>query len=294
MKISVTGAPGFLGRYIVNHLTDEGLECRCWRRLTSDCEGFNDPSLIDWIPGELNDSDSSQALVSGADVVVHGAVDWDRGRGIAQFAEKNVVGTLRLMELAADAGVERFIFIASCAVHEVILDDRNLDETHPLWPTSPYGAYKAAVEKFVHSYGFGQGWGVCSLRPTGIYGVRRPIERSKWFDLVRDVAEGKPVRSRAGGKEVHAADCAKAVGVLLKAPIEKIKGEAFSCYDMYISDEDVAAIAKGASGSDAEIGQLNQGCKHQIDTSKIRNLGMEFGGRPLLEKTVKELLAAVG
>ncbi len=52
----------------------------------------------------------------------------------------------------------RFVFISTCAVHDVILADRPLDEAHPLWPKSHYGAHKAALEKFVHSYGLGQGW----------------------------------------------------------------------------------------------------------------------------------------
>ena len=48
-----------------------------------------------------------------------------------------------------DHDVRRFVFIATCAVHDVILSDRPLDEAHPLWPKSHYGAHKAAIEKFV-------------------------------------------------------------------------------------------------------------------------------------------------
>jgi nucleoside-diphosphate-sugar epimerase len=49
-------------------------------------------------------------------------------------------------------------------VHDVILQDRPLDEAHPLWPKSHYGAHKAAIEKFVHSFGLGEGYAICSLR----------------------------------------------------------------------------------------------------------------------------------
>ena len=80
-----------------------------------------------------------------------------------------------------------------CAVHETILDDRPLDEAHPLWPHSHYGAHKAAIEAFVHSYGRGHGYPICALRPTGIYGLARPARASKWFDLI---AEGRPGRGR--------------------------------------------------------------------------------------------------
>ena len=77
-------------------------------------------------------------------------------------------------------------FFSTCAVHEVILDDRPLDETHPLWPTSHYGAHKAALEAFVHSYGLGQGWPICALRPTGIYGPRD----TEFLDIFKSIKNG--------------------------------------------------------------------------------------------------------
>ena len=49
-------------------------------------------------------------------------------------------------------------------------------------------AHKAAIEKFVHSYGWGHGYAICALRPTGIYGTALPIEESKWYGLVQAVA----------------------------------------------------------------------------------------------------------
>jgi nucleoside-diphosphate-sugar epimerase len=129
------------------------------------------------------------------------------------------------------------------------------------------------------------------VRPTGIYGLARPAEQSKWFSLVRDVAQGKPVQCTRGGKEVHAADVAQAIELLLKAP--GISGEAFNCYDRYISEYEVAAIARRLSGGKGEILGQPTAPKHQIETGKLRDLGMQFGGEPLLEQTVGELLAAV-
>src|SRR5262249_30865759 len=161
-------------------------------------------------------------------------------------------------------------------VHEVILDDRPLDETHPLWPTSPYGAHKAALEKFVHSYGLGQGWPICALRPTGIYGLNHPPRASRWFDLVGQVLRGEPIATAKGGKEVHAADVARAVALLLTTDGRAIAGQAFNCYDRYIAEEEVARIAKELTGSASAIASLNRGPKHQIVTAKLRALGMTF------------------
>jgi nucleoside-diphosphate-sugar epimerase len=211
---------------------------------------------------------------------------------LISFVEKNVLGTLTLIQAAIHHNVRRFVFISTCAVHDVILTDRMLDESHPLWPKSHYGAHKGAIEKFVHSFGLGQGYEICALRPTGIYGIARPVESSKWFKLVQDVKHGKPVNSQAGGKEVHAADVARAVNILLKAG--GIAGQAYNCYDMYISDEHVARMAKRLTGSDSEITEYNKSPKHQIMTDKLRRLGMTFGGEELLEKTVAEMLRYAG
>ncbi|MCP4590245.1 MAG: NAD(P)-dependent oxidoreductase [bacterium] len=298
MRIAVTGATGFLGRYVINHLTGAGHDCRCWYRPASDRSGFRSGGAdIDWIPGELGKQDDACALVEKTSAVVHAAL-YRPGAGfrgaegdVLEFVEKNVSGSLMLIEAARRAGVGRFVFIATCAVHEVILEDRKLDESHPLWPTSHYGAHKAALEKFIHSYGLGQGYDICSLRPTGIYGLAHPPAASRWFELVRQVKRGEPVRSRKGGKEVHAADVAKAVGVLLEA--DGVAGQAYNCYDHYVSEQRVAQIAKELSGSSSDIADLNSGPKHQIDTQKLRALGMEFGGEELLRSTIAEMLEHV-
>src|SRR5262249_5331418 len=161
-------------------------------------------------------------------------------------------------------------------------EDRPLDETHPLWPTSHYGAHKAALEAFVHSYGLGHGWPICALRPTGIYGLAHPAPASRWFELVGQALRGEAIHSARGGKEVHADDVARAVELLLRVDAQRIAGQSFNCYDLYVAEEHVAAIAKELSGSRSAIASLNRGPRHQIETKKIRELGMTFGSEPLL------------
>jgi hypothetical protein len=106
------------------------------------------------------------------------------------------------------------------------------------------------------------------------------------------VLRGERVESSRGGKEVHVADVARAVELLLRAEARAVAGHSFNCCDLYVAEEHVARIAKELTGSPSEIAALNRGPKHQIDTRKIRALGMTFGGEPLLRRTVAELVEA--
>jgi nucleoside-diphosphate-sugar epimerase len=100
---------------------------------------------------------------------------------------------------------------------------------------------------------------------------------------------GEDVHCSRGGKEVHSADVAQAVGILLTA--DGIAGEVFNCYDRHISELDVATIARELSGSASRIIGEPKRPKHQIATDKLRTLGMDFGGEDLLRQTVAELVA---
>ena len=298
MLIAITGATGFLGRYLVHYFAGASHRLRCWFRPSSDRSGFDAVnSQIEWLEGGLGARSAAESLVKGVDAVVHAALQWEGGsfrssghEGLEAFLEANLMGSLGLFQAARGAGVPRFVFVSTCAVYEVILGDRPLDETHPLWPNSHYGAHKAALEKFVHSYGLGEGWPICAVRPTGIYGLAHPANGSRWYDLVGQVVRGEPITSAKGGKEVHALDVARAVEVLLKADERSIAGQAFNCYDRYIAEQEVARIAKEITGSSSTITDLNRGPKNQIVTKKLQALGMAFDGEPLLRKTVQGLV----
>jgi len=119
--------------------------------------------------------------------------------------------------------------------------------------------------------------------------LNSPIEDSKWFDLIANVVAGKPVHPTGGGKEVHVSDVAKAIRVLLAAPAEKVAGEAFSCCDAFYSHRDVASLAKRVAASPADILGSQKSPKHQIETKKIRALGMKFSGMRTFERTVTDI-----
>lgn len=319
MKIAITGATGFLGRYITNRLLGAGHDCRCWYRQSSDRGGFTTgPATLTWLPGVLGDNAAVACLVAGVDAVVHAGVHRPPhgvGHRAADndptaFAQTNILGSLALIQAAHEAGVARFIFISSCGVHDVIRDDRPLDEAHPRWPLTHYGASKAAVEMFVHSFGLPHrvdrsaapthrhlsdksAWPICALRPVGIYGLRRPPSSGKWHGIVKRVLLGEPIEDASGGKEVHAHDVAGAVEVLLATDASRIAGQCFNCCDGYISAEQVARIAAQAAGSSSRITTVNRGPRHQIRSDKLTRLGVTFGGEPRVHTYVQELIASI-
>ncbi len=123
MRIALTGATGFIGRYIAAELVQAGHRLRCWHRSTSDRGGFEQlAGSLEWVEGDLGSAASGRALVEDTDAVVHAALYHPRGgfRGgegdLEQFVTSNIVGTIRLIEAARAAGVGRFVFISTCAV----------------------------------------------------------------------------------------------------------------------------------------------------------------------------------
>ncbi len=295
MRIAITGASGFLGRYIARELLTAGHECRGLIRPDSPRAGGKPP--IDWVTGSLADAVARRALVAGADAVIHAALDrpgdgfLDRPDDVAAFVDRNLLDSIRLIEAARDAGVGRFVVITSGAVHDVILGDRPLDETHPLWPRSHYGATKAALEAFVSSYGRGEGFPICALRPTSIYGLAEPQTRSRWYDLVAAVVRGDDVDCPKGAKQVHAADVARAAALLLHA--DGVAGEVYHCTDLFVAERDVAELARSFAATRGTITGDRPGGRHPIECSKLKSLGMTFGGAGLLRATIGKMVQAL-
>ncbi len=294
MKVAITGASGFLGRYLVEVLTAAGHQCR---GLSRSARSARSESAVEWVQGSFTDGGTVAELVAGADAVVHAAFDRpgsgfiDPDIDVASYVDRNLIGSIRLIEAARRAGVGRFVLISSGAVHDEILPDRPLDETHPLWPHSHYGATKAALEAFVHSYGQGMGFPICALRPTAIYGVADPVEQSRWYDLIHAVVRGETVLCLKGGKQVHARDVARATTLLLAA--DGVAGQIYHCTDLFITDHAVAEMARDRAGSKARIeGEVPQ-ARHPIACRQLKALGFKFGGEPLLQATVSDLVVKI-
>ena len=292
MRIAVTGGTGFIGAYICRDLRAAGHDLRVMARARSDTS-FVATLDAEIVTDDLADPGDLAGFVKGADVVVHDAVDFRACRDDqrANF-RTNLLVALDLLELSRQAGAKQFIFISTGAVHERILDDRPLDEAHPLWPGSTYGAYKAAVEAFLPAYREQFGFNACAFRPTSVYGLHltRPAA-SQWFGLVRGILRGENFASERGGKIVHVEDVAQAV--VRAVGRDDVAGEVYELTDCHIYDQTVAEFARQAAGSDATIEDLKgSGPRHQIVSDKARaalRLGLNRG-RDGVREYVHELV----
>lgn len=298
MNIAITGGSGFLGRHLIHHLESRGHTLTAWQRPG----GRSLPSAsVRVISGSLDDADSADQLCQGQDAVVHAGVFTPGERFIGgegdpvDYFQANVIGSMRLIAAARNAGVQRWVFLSSGAVHQRTLPGGDLDESHPLWPMSIYGAAKASVEAMVHGIGWGAAgkspFAPCTLRPTSIYGIDHPIESSRWYELIQSIVNGHDVEVEGGGKMVHASEVAAAVECLLTSPPEQVGGETFNCTAGWIARRTVAEMAAKMVGSPSKISGAVPSSGRLMKTNKLRALGFQFDSDRLLRSTVESLVA---
>lgn len=291
----MTGATGYVGRFIAKRLVDEGVELRAWRRPSSDLRGL--PKDIEWIDGDLSSLTSAARLVEGADALVHAALDHVPGRyrggegdDPARFLNVNVDGSLALLAAARKAGVSRAVVLSSRAVFGRTVEGPIADDD-PTSPDTHYGAAKAALEDFVRRAG-AEGFPIAALRPTGIYGLVEPVARSKWFSLVNDVLNDVAVTERAG-TEVHGRDVASATWLLLTSPPETIVGRVFNCSDLVVSNREIARLVHQLVGKSGPLPGEGTPPAGVMRPDALKGLGFAFGGKPLFDRTVADLVREV-
>ncbi len=267
MLIAITGASGFIGSYTVQALHAAGHQVRALVRATSKRDHVA-PFVDQFIEGDIADPQSLAALVAGAEAVIHDAADWDAlRRSPTTNFERNVMASLQLLEQSRQAGVEQFLFVSSVAVYHSILPDRKLDENHPTWPSSIYGAYKAAIEPHLIAYNVTYGMNTSSWRPAAVYGVDPKLEKSQWHDLIKTAKAGGTIDTAHGGKITDVQDIADALTLALGD--EKVAGQFYNLVDGYIYWQQAAEFTKEITGSAATIvDRKGAGPKNNFDTTK--------------------------
>ncbi len=243
MRVLVTGGHGFIGSHLVPLLLEQGAEVRCLYRR----EG-TPPALagldVEIVRGDLRARASLADAVRGVDEVHHLAGLTSSLSRRAMF-ETNAVGTRRLLEAAADAGLTgRFVLCSSMAAVGPGGAGGVLEEASPRRPITAYGASKARAED--HARERAGEVPITILRPPGVYGPRDYA----FVSLFQAAAKGISVLAGRQDKRyslIHAEDLARAF-VAAARSANTLGGCYFTAHPEVVTLLDMVAAAEEAVG----------------------------------------------
>jgi nucleoside-diphosphate-sugar epimerase len=239
MRVLVTGGAGYVGSMLVPALLEAGHEVRVLDVLTWGVQ----PLLGSWshpafsfMRGDVREPEHRAAAVAGMEAVVHlAAIVGDpacaREPDLARAV--NLDATLELIADARRAGVSRFVFASTCSNYGRMADPAGyVTEESALTPVSLYAQTKVAVERALLDRSAGGGMAVTPLRFATVFGVSPRMR----FDLTVNEFTLALVRDRhlvVFGEQfwrpyVHVRDIARAVTLVLAAPVATIDGEVFN------------------------------------------------------------------
>ncbi|MCE5231256.1 SDR family NAD(P)-dependent oxidoreductase [bacterium] len=215
MNVFITGATGFVGRYLVETmLADErfaGADIYC---LVRDERKLSDSirDKIKILAGGSSDMERHAETIAGCEYIFHVAALATFGNNLP-YERDNVEFTRKLIEIARRSTVlKRFVFTSTIgAVDRQPQDDcsKPLDESTPPNPMSDYGRSKLECERMLGQSGLP----FAIVRPTWVYGphMRKQSHVRVFIDAV---AEGKPfTKIDFPGRisMIHASDLAQAL-----------------------------------------------------------------------------------
>ena len=280
MRICVTGSEGYLGSLLAPELLRRGhdvvgLDTGFYKEGTLYHSGVNTPMTLTKDLRQLEAGD-----LKGVDAMVHMAELSNDPLG--QLAptityDINHKGSVRLAEIARQAGVKRFVYMSSCSVYGVAEGDY-VDETSPVNPQTTYAICKTLVERDVSKLA-GEYFSPTFMRNATAYGASPHMR----FDIVLNNLAGlawttREIRMTSDGTPwrplVHGLDICRAITSALEAPREAVHNEVFNVGDTkhnYRVKEIAEVVAETFPGCQLSFGASSPDNRsYRVSFEKIR------------------------
>ena len=187
-KVLITGADGFIGSHLTERLIALGADVSIFIRGNS-TEGTRNfsvknlknsiVSISNILAGDIASVDSIKLIKKNdPEVIFHLAAEAYVPKSFKQpilVKEVNLDGTLNVLEAAMKlSSVKRVVCTSSSEIYGT--SNLAINEDHPLNPTSPYGASKAAADRYCFSYWNTYGLPIAIIRPFNTYGPRHTYD----------------------------------------------------------------------------------------------------------------------
>ena len=168
-KVLVTGATGFLGKYVVEELVEHGYQVRAFGRNRTIGQSLVNASVT-FIQGDLTNQEDLTKACQEMDMVVHaGALSTVWGPW-EDFYQTNVLGTKYVLEACREAKIERLVYVSSPSIYAASRDQLDIKESDAPQENrlNNYIRSKLASEKLFKDY---PDVSSVILRPRGLFGI---------------------------------------------------------------------------------------------------------------------------
>jgi dTDP-glucose 4,6-dehydratase len=236
MEILVTGGAGFIGRWVVKKLLDDGYEVCVLDNLSNgrmeNIDELKNNPKFKFILGDIKDKEVLKSVFENVDICIHAAAAINVQESIEKpqkYYDMNVNGTFNILEAARNRNV-KVVLIGTCMVYDLTAS-KAISEEHLLNPKSPYAGSKLAAENLALSYFHAYGLPVVITRPFNTYGPyqKSDMEGGVVSIFVKSLLEGELLKVFGDGTQtrdlLYVEDCAefivnasfneKAVGVVI-------------------------------------------------------------------------------